>query len=263
MSTVLEDRVRVQSSTPSAESPRSATEWWDRAYFEQGPTSMDKLISRDATWEEIVDSAEKDLVDAFAVGGMNLDPEGDVLEIGCGVGRLSHALARRSRHVFGADIAPKLLDEARRKQSLPNISYHLLDGTMLVTPELRESLSQAAARGQSLRTVYSYEVLYYVPAPLLKKYFREALEVLAPGGEIVFQLNCEPISARTRVGFKLRDWLYACGITQWRGWPTHPEFRRLVHPESEVRAWLLEAGFEQITSCGTLRQKWFRGIKPE
>lgn len=245
-----------------ADKRKSSSEWWDRAYFEQGPTSMDKLISKDASWNEIVDSAEQDLVDAFAVGGMNLHSQGDVLEIGCGVGRLSHALARRTRHVFAVDIAPKLLEEARKKQTLANIDYYLLDGQRLVTDELRSALAVSQQQGHALQTVFSYEVLYYVPAPLLKTYFADAFEVLAPGGELVFQLNCEPISARTRVGFKLRDWLYACGITQWRGWPTHPDFRRLVHPAADVCQWLKEIGFEQITSCGSLRQKWFRGVKP-
>lgn len=55
-----------------------------------------------------------------------LDEEAEVLEMGCGSGRLTRLLAKKCRHVTGVDISPEMLAHARLNES-SNIIYHLGD----------------------------------------------------------------------------------------------------------------------------------------
>lgn len=73
----------------------------------------------DAAGEEaFFASGERHVADLFAaaeaVFGQPLRPR-RALDFGCGVGRLLPALARRCGHVVGADIAPAMVDLARRQ----------------------------------------------------------------------------------------------------------------------------------------------------
>jgi 2-polyprenyl-3-methyl-5-hydroxy-6-metoxy-1,4-benzoquinol methylase len=53
----------------------------------------------------------------------------EVLDLGCGIGRWSRQLARRGAHVVGVDLAPSMIEEARRRSprgALP-IDYYVDD----------------------------------------------------------------------------------------------------------------------------------------
>ena len=55
--------------------------------------------------------------------GLDLQPGQRVLDLGCGVGRLSSWLARDARQVVGVDISPAMLSAARRATASPNPSF--------------------------------------------------------------------------------------------------------------------------------------------
>lgn len=46
---------------------------------------------------------------------LRVAPGTEVLDLGCGIGRWSRQLARRGAHVIGVDIAPSMIEEARRR----------------------------------------------------------------------------------------------------------------------------------------------------
>src|SRR5262249_36019549 len=53
---------------------------------------------------------------------------GSALDFGCGVGRLSRALAARFERCTAVDVSPKMLDVARRlNEDVPNIEFVLND----------------------------------------------------------------------------------------------------------------------------------------
>ena len=54
----------------------------------------------------------------------------EALEIGCGAGAFSHALAARAEHVLGLDLSPEMIRAARAREPLrANLSFELADVT--------------------------------------------------------------------------------------------------------------------------------------
>ncbi|WP_328421436.1 class I SAM-dependent methyltransferase [Micromonospora sp. NBC_00389] len=123
------------------------------------------------------------------------------LDFGCGAGRLSQGLAPHADEVVGVDIAPSMLETARRlDRSAGNIRFVLNDAP---------DLSQFPDGHFDL--VYSALVLQHLPRPVIDRYLAEFLRVLRPGGIAVVGLPTEP--ARTAKGliwqvvpFRLISW---------------------------------------------------------
>lgn len=111
------------------------------------------------------------------------------LDFGCGVGRLTQALAPHFDECVGVDISEEMLSEARRLSAdVPGVRFLLNDDA-----DLRQF-----ADG-SFDLVFSHIVLQHVPdrAGVLS-YISEFVRVLAPGGLIAFQLPSR-IALRHRV----------------------------------------------------------------
>lgn len=62
---------------------------------------------------------------------------GNVLELGCGIGRFSHYMALQGHQVTGIDFSPVAISKARKRLSrnLPNMEFHVADVTALDFPE--------------------------------------------------------------------------------------------------------------------------------
>lgn len=58
---------------------------------------------------------------------LEVPPGTSVLDIGCGIGRWSRRLARRGANVVGVDLAPAMIDEARRRSAGIPIDYRVAD----------------------------------------------------------------------------------------------------------------------------------------
>lgn len=52
-----------------------------------------------------------------------------VLDIGCGIGIATEAMARQARHVVGVDISDQNIWYAKKTVDLPNVSFHSVDVT--------------------------------------------------------------------------------------------------------------------------------------
>lgn len=112
------------------------------------------------------------------------------LDFGCGVGRLSQALAKTYQSVVGVDVAAKMLELAARHNRAPEqVSF---------VHNTRADLSKFPAGSFDL--VFSLITLQHIPADLIRSYLPEFVRVLRPGGVIYFQLPTsvppEPIEAR-------------------------------------------------------------------
>lgn len=233
-------------------SQAASIEWWNKSLDEVGIHSMDKLVSANATWMTLLQSGRDDLTRAIAITGMKVGQDRTVLEVGCGLGRISVALADHFGHVVGVDIAPRLIEEAQRRNERREVAFEVSDGVHLRPVSMTE-----------FDTVFSYEVFYYLNPEALTIYFRDAYQLLRSGGQFVFQLNMEPVRLKTRLSFLFRRCLYACGIKHWRGWPTGAGYRRYHHSLAWLTRMLADIGFtvEQITGP-TLRQTWVVAAKP-
>jgi 2-polyprenyl-3-methyl-5-hydroxy-6-metoxy-1,4-benzoquinol methylase len=226
--------------------------WWHASLQEVGLKSMEKLLPHDATWEDLLALGRADLERGLRFTQLVPDRNQSVLDIGCGVGRMSQALAEHYGRVVGVDIAPVLLDEARRRNQNPHVSFELIDG-----PHLQpQSLSQPDV-------VFSYEVLYLLPPDLLFQYFRDVFALLKPEGVFLFQLNLNPMTWRTHAARGVRRVLHCIGVRKWRGWPTAPDHRRYPYNQNQVSAELSAAEFQVERVAGdSLKQTWFLARKP-
>lgn len=105
---------------------------------------------------------------------------GLVVEYGCGAGRILNALVERGVRCAGVDISKTMLDHCKRL--VPGVeSLNSLDS------EGRVNLPDECAR-----MVYSYAVVQHIDK--LSSYetaISEMCRLLAPGGRLVLQVNCE------------------------------------------------------------------------
>jgi len=95
-----------------------------------------------------------------------------VLDIGCGAGILTNALAKAGHQVFGIDLSPSSLEVARRHDATETVSYQCANGYSLPYSD------------QTFDVVCAMDVLEHVEDPRLM--ISEASRVLKPGGLFFF-----------------------------------------------------------------------------
>jgi SAM-dependent methyltransferase len=100
------------------------------------------------------------------------------LDFGCGVGRLTFALADWFDEVTGVDIAPSMLETARR--------YAPAHGRCRFVLNAGSDLGQFPS--ETFDLVYSRIVLQHIPAAAARRYIAEFIRVLRPQGIAVFQV---------------------------------------------------------------------------
>jgi len=117
--------------------------------------------------------------------------EMSVLEIGCGAGRITRALARLFGQVYAVDISREMVRRARRAlRGFANTRVLRNNGKDLsvVRPGWWDRL-----RGQGeLRVdfIFSYIVFQHIPSrAIIENYVREANRLLRPGGLFKFQVQ--------------------------------------------------------------------------
>jgi SAM-dependent methyltransferase len=109
-----------------------------------------------------------------------------VLEIGCGVGRMTRWFAEDFGEVHGIDIAPEMITQARdRLAAYPNVTLHAGSGFDL--QPLPDAYFDLA---------FSYIVFQHIPsAAVIRNYVHEAARVLKPLGAFKFQVNGDQSAA--------------------------------------------------------------------
>ncbi len=106
-----------------------------------------------------------------------------VLEIGCGIGRMTKALAARFDQVVGLDISEAMVTRARAALAdVPNVRLGVGTGVDL-----------SGLEDDTFDFVFSYIVFQHIPDPgITRHYIHEAARVLKPGGWFHFQVNDLP-----------------------------------------------------------------------
>jgi SAM-dependent methyltransferase len=113
------------------------------------------------------------------------------LDFGCGVGRLTQALAGRFDEVDGVDIAPSMIELAERlDRSGGRCRYHL-----------NATADLAMFGDDRFDLVCSFLVLQHVRAGYARAYLREFLRVLRPGGVLVAGLPSHPAATLRGLAF--------------------------------------------------------------
>lgn len=168
-----------------------------------------------------------------------------LLDVGCGAGLLSEALAREGAQVTALDLAPELVDVAR---------LHLLESGLAVDYRLQSVESLAVEQPASFDGITCMEMLEHVPDP--GAVVAACAALLKPGGQLfVSTLNRTPAAfAVAVVGAEYVARLLPRG--------TH-DYRQFITP-AELAAWLRAAGLQARDVSGLaydpLRRKaWVGG----
>lgn len=117
------------------------------------------------------------------------------LDFGCGVGRLTLALADWFDQVTGVDISPSMIERARCFDGTGGRCHFLLNDS----PDLRQMPDCA------FDLIYSRITLQHVPARYARRYIAEFIRVLRPRGIVVFQVpsRLRSPSRISRLGYRL------------------------------------------------------------
>lgn len=169
----------MDPSTPEGWARLLKEEWEERAKS----VSRDFFIASHPGWgsqeswnrQAAVDAGNMlALIDPAVVRGWN------ILEIGCGLGRLVPYVAPAGATYTGIDVSPTLIEEARtRHPAVANARFLVTDG--LTIPD--------EARDRAYSLAFANAVFIHCPRDVTQSLLRSALGVLAPGGEIRFQLR--------------------------------------------------------------------------
>ena len=160
-----------------------------------------------------------------------------VLDVGCGGGLLSEAMAKAGATVTGIDLAPNLLKGAR---------LHGLESGVKVDYREVSVESLAEAMPAAFEAITCMEMLEHVPDP--PAIIRACATLLKPGARLFLStLNRTPAAfALAIVGAEYVARLLPRG--------TH-QYRDFIKP-SELAAWLRDAGLELEDVSGLIYEPW-------
>lgn len=160
-------------------------DWDEEAFFGSGEQDYGRMV-------------------AGPLARRGFSPEGkSMVELGCGVGRMTRAFARRFGKVTACDISPEMLIRARELcQTEENIVWSQGSGIDL-----------SCIASNSTDFVFSYLVLQHMPKQeMVHRYVGEMLRVLRHGGLCLFQFNASDkknMNWRGQITWYLIDALWA------------------------------------------------------
>jgi SAM-dependent methyltransferase len=211
-------------------------------------TFWDAAAVKDAAW--YVATGVHDLNEEFFAAGAQetdfylamcgpptLRRDAAVVEIGCGVGRMTRRLSQLAGRVIATDVSSEMLRRCRLNLAdRYNVDYLQVPGDGTLT-----GIADA-----SVDLVFSYITLQHVPgAEAQLRYVAESVRVLRPGGRAALQVRATGWSARA-VDWTghLGHWLTGRHTlrAEWRGARLAPEEIRHTARTAGARAELLPHG---------------------
>lgn len=144
--------------------------WDDQAITFQG--AWDAVFSEPKAIEHTINDIHR--LTLFLTGGDRpLLPEGKLVEIGCGVGRLTQRMSvALNREVIGIDPSPRMIGWAEEAKTVDEVSYVVGDSSDVEWP---------------LAGGYSMLVFQHLGPQVIVDYFQALNDALVDGGKFVFQ----------------------------------------------------------------------------
>lgn len=218
-------------------------DFWNRRAREDAYFFVDnRRAYRDPELSSFWSAGERDLDELLSRLGVRLDPRDVVVDIGCGVGRLTRVIAARVARVYALDVSPEMIERARaHHRQLYNVKWIVGDGCSL------RPLSEA-----SVDVCLSHVVFQHIPDPVITLgYVAEIGRVLRPGGWAGFQVSNDPRVHRPRPR-RARAWLAGASGLGPRG-QSDPAWLGSAVDLDDLRAAAAAAGLalERIVGEGT------------
>jgi SAM-dependent methyltransferase len=159
-------------------------EFWDERAREDAFYFVDnRLEYRSPDTERFWAGGEEDLMALLGALDVEVTSDDAVVDVGCGVGRLTRPLAAMAARVLAIDVSDEMLSQARElNPELENVEWILGDGSSL-----------APIADASADACVSHVVFQHIPDPeVTLGYVREMGRVLRPGGWAAFQVSNDP-----------------------------------------------------------------------
>lgn len=226
--------------------------FWDARAREDAFFFVDNTgVYRDADIDRFWSQGCRNLDTVLELVGARVAPDDVVLDIGCGVGRLTRPLAERGSHVHAIDVSSAMLEQARELNGhLTNVTWHHGDGT---------TLRPIADAG--VDAAVSHVVFQHIPDPQITLgYVREIGRVLRPGGWAAFQISNDPSIHRPKLGACER---VKAAVGRAPKGQDAPQWLGSAVDLDEVRAAAADGGLEVATVVGAGTQFcYLRAVKP-
>lgn len=219
--------------------------FWDErarenaAYFvenrlDYGDTDLEAFW---ATGPEVVASV-------LEVLGQQIRPTDAVVELGCGLGRLTRVLAASGSTVRALDVSGEMIRRAAELNAgLAGVTWIRCDGATFT------DVADASAD-----VVLSHVVLQHVPsAEITYSYVRDMGRILRPGGWAGFQVSNDPSVHHARTGPAAWKQRALAAIGRAPGGSDHPAWLGSAVDVGVLRRTAEEAGLEveRLTGAGT------------
>ncbi|MBN1897254.1 MAG: class I SAM-dependent methyltransferase [Spirochaetes bacterium] len=155
----------------------SISPWWT-------VLNLDKYKSDDFEKKEFFKTGEKEIELVMQhLKELKIRWKSDnLLDFGCGVGRLTQALCPHFKHCTGVDISDKMIEVANRFNRYPDRCTYLVNQ--------KDDLKLFS--DNQFDIIYSSIVLQHIKKGLIYRYFKEFVRIMKPGGLFVFQLPYKP-----------------------------------------------------------------------
>jgi len=218
---------------------------WERFARSDPLWYIDPAAGAEMTIEQFALSGEPLVTSALTWAGP-LPGHARAVEIGCGVGRFTTALARRFAVVDAVDVSETMIALARQAGVPDNVRLHVGSGRDLA------GLPNGAYDLAFSHLVFQHIADRYV----LASYLREVTRVLAPAGIAVLQFDTRPRSAPATAVHALPDALLP--RLHRRG------ARRHRVPSAALRGLVADAGLVVAAERGAdSAEHWLRLVRPD
>ncbi len=142
------------------EPSKKYNKWNDKEFFETGEREIRNFLTK-------IESLDIEI------------KFGQALDFGCGIGRLTRALAKHFDKVYGIDISEKMISNAKK--------LHKENKKMVFLQNTQNDLS--CFKSNKFDLIYSVFTLQHISERnVIKDYITEFLKILKPGGLLYFQL---------------------------------------------------------------------------
>jgi len=211
-----------------------------------------------------VSEVEEYVLPIFKKGAIKIDALSKMraLDIGCGTGRLSVAMAKYFGKVDGVDVSEDMIDIAKRdNKDISNVDFHINNGVDL-----------SGIKNDVYDFVFSFIVFQHIPKrSIIKNYIKEIYRVLKPGSYMQVQVRGYPgylASGVPAYQYKGFDSFYM-GVSRKKSLPV-PVFHRYdtlfgaFFKDGEISDVASKIGYRNIETfytAGNSRYLWIRAVK--